>query len=354
MGWQKATWNRRQIVVGDEPVDLVQELLRTFANCYTEEMGRKPTTDEFVYSLLSALRTTGRDVFADLATSEVSAVKVVSRKAPKTCKYATGDYFAIALPNGEFAYGRIIGSDSAGQVIEVFHLRSRNRFALERLKAQKQEVLFHSHVNGLAAFRSGRWPILGHEKLARNHAMPSFRAGDWSTFWTLDGYVASTDEAMQAEPMVCWNPETIEARIISKHPEILAEVEELNCQHFGDSYLKIIQYPAELQKLYLRAAVSDSGMKHLASCSNLKVLDVMSQPISDLGLRHLAKLTSLEELDLSKTKITDAGLVHLRGLKNLRKLGLAGTHVTDRAIAGLRKALPGVAVEKNGLPSQKR
>lgn len=344
MGWQNETFLGKRILVGDEPIDRVHELLRAFGNCYTEEGGRKPTTDEFVHALSGALQTTGREVFADLENLEVTAVKLVTKKAPKICKFGVGDYFAIPLPNGEYGYGRILACKSV-TVIEVYQVRSRNRLSLNRLKNQKCQVLLQTNVNGLAAFRSGLWPILGNEKVAPNHPMPSFRYGDRSTVWIINERGVPEEQAMKVEPVVPWAPETIVRRIMSDHPEICHEVEELNCQDFGDRYLKIIQYPAELEELYLRAPVSDAGLKRLAHCTNLKILDVLLQPITDAGLMHLAKLAALEELDLGRTQITDAGLVHLRGLKKLRKLGLKGTRATAKGIASLKKALPRLVVE---------
>jgi hypothetical protein len=57
--------------------------------------------------------------------------------------------------------------------------------------------------------------------------------------------------------------------------------------------------------------------------------------ITDEGVRHLATLPSLQHLDLSGTGITDAGLSVLRHLPRLRTLSLAGTRVTDEGAASL-------------------
>jgi hypothetical protein len=251
----------------------------------------------------------------------------------------------------EFAYGRIIGHDAAGDVIEVYGLKTKKRLSFPQLQHRALPVLFQTHVNGLLGFRDRRWSILGHAALPKKHPMPSFRLGSRFTFWMIargtKQWAATTEEVLRLEPCVCWNPETVEERITSDHPEVFPEMEEWQCRDFGDSYLEILHEPAKLRSLHMAfAEVTDAGLRHLARCSQLKTLNLMSRSITDAGLKHLAGLVSLEELNLGRSRITDAGLRHLHGLKYLRKLNLVETAVSDHGIANLKKAVPGVSVER--------
>jgi hypothetical protein len=351
MGWWEDRWDGKKVTVGDEPIDLVHEMLRAFADAYAEDVGRKPNSQEFVFALLNALQTTGRERFGDLEAREVASVKLATRKAPRSQRFQVGDFFAIPLATGESAYGRVINQDAAGQAIEVYRLTTKRPLSFAQLRQRDKPTLFQTHVNGLLAFRKCRWPILGHAELAKDHPMPTFRLGHHETGWLgkrgkTQGAI-STEEALRLEPCVCWDPETVEERLTSGHPEVWPGLEEWQWADFGDTYLPLLRQPEALRNLYLnRAAVSDAGLGRVANCSRLRVLYLSGQPITDAGLRHLAGLMALEELNLGGTRITDAGLVHLHGLKNLRKLGLVNTAVTDQGVGRLKKVLRRVAVKR--------
>ena len=350
MGWWKDRWDSKKVEVGDEPIDLIHEMLRAFADSYIGDVGRKPVTPEFLFSLSNALQTTGRELFDDLEAREVVSVNLATREATKIQEYAVGDYFVVPLKT-EFAYGRIIGYDAAGSIIEIYRLKTKIRLSFTQLQHRALPVLFQTHVNGFVGFRDRRWSILGHADLPKKHPMPSFRLGSQFTFWMIargtKQWAATTEEVLRLEPCICWNPETVEERISSDHPDSFPEMEEGKCGDFGDAYLRILHEPGKIRSLHLAfAEVTDAGLRHLAQCSQLKTLNLSSRPITDTGLKHVAVLASLEELNLGRSRITDAGLRHLHGLKNLRKLGLMGTAVSDKGIAHLKKALPGVTVER--------
>jgi Leucine-rich repeat (LRR) protein len=84
------------------------------------------------------------------------------------------------------------------------------------------------------------------------------------------------------------------------------------------------------------STVTDAGLAHLRSLTNLQVLDLGDCPkISDKGLVHLKGLTRLRDLLLPGTQVSDAGLAHLKRLRNLQTLILHDTHVTDAGLAHL-------------------
>lgn len=67
---------------------------------------------------------------------------------------------------------------------------------------------------------------------------------------------------------------------------------------------------------------------------NIAQLDLGRTAVTDAGLKTVASLPRLAQLDLRQTKVTDAGLESLTALKNLQTLNLVGTAVTD---AGLKQ-----------------
>src|SRR5262249_29606093 len=89
-----------------------------------------------------------------------------------------------------------------------------------------------------------------------------------------------------------------------------------------------------------RTQVSNAGLTHLKTLTNLSILKLNDSPVSDAGLTHLKPLTNLSTLYLVRTQVSDAGLASLEGLKSLRHLDLTGTKVTDKGVDAFRKALP--------------
>jgi hypothetical protein len=63
-------------------------------------------------------------------------------------------------------------------------------------------------------------------------------------------------------------------------------------------------------------------------------------------MQHVVRLRNLEDLDLFYTDVTDAGLLRLKTLRNLQFINLHGTNVTDVGVSELRRALPGLRVDR--------
>ena len=104
--------------------------------------------------------------------------------------------------------------------------------------------------------------------------------------------------------------------------------------------------------LWYSEGVTDAGLVHLKSLTNLEELTLQGVPITNEGLEHLSGLVHLTSLSLGKTKITDAGLVHLRTLEKLEYLDVKETKVTSQGAAELRKHLPRIKVVGASSPSE--
>jgi len=116
---------------------------------------------------------------------------------------------------------------------------------------------------------------------------------------------------------------------------------------FADDGLATLSNLPGLQRLFLGVTqVTDAGLVHLKRLTELRDLGLSSTRVTDTGLTNLRELTKLKWLALAGTQVTDAGLAHLSGLTSLKVISLKGTQVTDDGIAKLKRALPGLKVQR--------
>jgi hypothetical protein len=145
----------------------------------------------------------------------------------------------------------------------------------------------------------------------------------------------------------------------------------------GDEGLAHLADQVELWEIDLSVTrVTDRGLAHLARMPKLRLVDLALLKITDAGLSHLSRLTNLEHLNLNGTLIGDGGLDHLRGLGRLKRLsladtklsdagldhlkqmpglkwiGLPNTGLTDDGIADLRRAIPGLRIDRVWMESR--
>jgi internalin A len=81
--------------------------------------------------------------------------------------------------------------------------------------------------------------------------------------------------------------------------------------------------------------VTDAGMEHLRTLTNLEFLLLGGARITDKGLSVVAEMPKLKRLEFQSTAVTDAGLVHLKKLKSLGYIKAGGTQVGDAGMAHL-------------------
>jgi hypothetical protein len=150
----------------------------------------------------------------------------------------------------------------------------------------------------------------------------------------------------------------------------------LNRTRITNSALRSLAGNRTLERLYVSInSITDDGMVHVAGLTQLKMLHMGRTQVTDAGLAHLRGLTQLERLTLEENRITDAGLDHLRPLVNLtmlymhdvsitdaglarlkplvklQRLRIRGAKVSDSAIEDLKRAIPGLRVERADVPA---
>jgi hypothetical protein len=94
------------------------------------------------------------------------------------------------------------------------------------------------------------------------------------------------------------------------------------------------------------SAITDSAASHLGQLRTVTALYLSSTGLTDASIPRLAAIPLLRELALSGTGITDAGLEAMAGARALQFLQLYGTKVTDGGVAHLKRALPGLKIER--------
>jgi hypothetical protein len=120
------------------------------------------------------------------------------------------------------------------------------------------------------------------------------------------------------------------------------------CQLYSDAQILHLKHFPNIQKLrVIGADVTDAGMMQVGTLASLTSLTLeYDTRVTDAGLAHLKSLTNLAELSvtdahdgghglISDAKVTDAGIAHLAHLPNLRSLWIDGAGITDAGLAHL-------------------
>lgn len=251
MGWWKEPAGRGEVLLGDDPLDLVRNAVEAVSRSYVEDVGRKPTLEEFRRTLMQTLGHDPGQFFADMETAVVSDVVFRLKKVPKRQAFAVGDYFAIPL-DGKFWYGRLIHIGTA-HLVEVYDVQTDRLLSLPELLARKRKIVFNKHVFSIPAFTRGRWKIIGHESIPKGFKYPGFYGGMVAhgnyIIWRGDVETREPKQvAMKLEPKAIFRPERIEqalrAREFGEWPEITASKKDAFDHHderlkFMNEYFKM-------------------------------------------------------------------------------------------------------------------
>ncbi|MEM6470700.1 MAG: hypothetical protein AAF802_14170 [Planctomycetota bacterium] len=109
----------------------------------------------------------------------------------------------------------------------------------------------------------------------------------------------------------------------------------LNGGEVSDVSMGLIAKLPHLRHLRLRrSAISDDGLRELATCRTLQILNLPHADLSDRGLASLRDLPELRLLRLGGDRLTRNAADEIARLESLRQLHLIGVPIDDR---GLRK-----------------
>ncbi|MQL83783.1 hypothetical protein Taro_016261 [Colocasia esculenta] len=109
----------------------------------------------------------------------------------------------------------------------------------------------------------------------------------------------------------------------------LRELDLSRCTRITDAGLEHVLSISNLEKLHIsETKLTSEGIRRLSSLVNLRVLNLGGLPVNDQAMTSLQVLTQLEYLDLWGSKITDQGAAMLNMFPKLNYLNLAWTSVT--------------------------
>lgn len=167
MGWWTEQSRKEELVIGDEPLDVVGVMLRTVVAAYEADVGRKPTMQEFAKTLELALVDRSEDIFNDTAGKEVAGFTIKVRKRPAKTVPAVGDYFAVPLSNGGYGVGRI--EDIAVKTLLLVAFLDVCAIDIPDISDVAGAPVLFEVVCGSQGLANREWPVLGN--ILRRHPL---------------------------------------------------------------------------------------------------------------------------------------------------------------------------------------
>ncbi|WP_238153543.1 hypothetical protein [Bacillus pumilus] len=81
MGFWEEEHKKKNIMIGDDGLDIFEEAIEQFYEMTEEHLERKPTIDEMLLTIMTVLNNGGSHYFDDLNEKEVTDIKVTTKKA---------------------------------------------------------------------------------------------------------------------------------------------------------------------------------------------------------------------------------------------------------------------------------
>jgi hypothetical protein len=107
--------------------------------------------------------------------------------------------------------------------------------------------------------------------------------------------------------------------------------------------------PGLTELLLFGSDLGDEAIPYIAQLTDLTSLQTFGNHFTDDGVQPLRALHRLESVALGETTLSAAALRFATMLPKLRQLGIWDIHVTPEEEQGLRAALPGVEISREGL-----
>jgi hypothetical protein len=156
----------------------------------------------------------------------------------------------------------------------------------------------------------------------------------------LGGQVAYRGEVWHDFRRTSWTPTWLK-KLLGRDNFDPVTIIWLSGDDIHDSDLACFEALPDVEELWLRGSISDSGLEHLRGMKKLMELNLYGPGITDAGLIKLRRLSELRSLTFHDSRITDAGLKELADHHKLQDLHIyfrnATSPITDAGIRELKK-----------------
>ncbi|MCY7465979.1 hypothetical protein MCZ54_09540 [Bacillus safensis] len=105
MGFWEEEHKKKNIIIGDDGLDIFEEAIEQFYEMNEEHLEIKPTIDEMLLTIMMVLNNGGSHYFDDLNDKEVTDIKIITKKVKTLSKVEPGAIFEFPLKEvGKLSY----------------------------------------------------------------------------------------------------------------------------------------------------------------------------------------------------------------------------------------------------------
>ncbi len=191
MGWWEDEYHGKSVLIGDGPLDVLDQTFKRIAREYKRDDRRTPTVEEVAKTLEIAIKVGSDILFGELDDQEISEVVIKLKKRPKRPNYGIGDYVAMPLPCGGFGFAKI--KDIVGKIgllVDLLELYSKEPVSLGKLKGKP---VLYEELSDKTSIEDRSWHVIHTDKapvIVTRNAAESSREFD-KQFSRLGGVIGS-------------------------------------------------------------------------------------------------------------------------------------------------------------------
>lgn len=163
MGFWEEKYKNKKIFVSDDGLDICHDAIEDFHAVFLEQLDRKPTLNEFVYTLLQVLNSDGDSFFKELEGKQVTDINLKMKKRTTLSEVRPGAVIEIPLQQiNQFTYALVVKGDLAAdknddvliQYFDIFTEEHLSKDDIFLMMAEKQRALL-LRIQDIQAFFRG-------------------------------------------------------------------------------------------------------------------------------------------------------------------------------------------------------